>query len=213
MQLLSINIGQARKMIEAKVNGLSGIYKSPVAGEVQIAVLGVDGDAVCDTKNHGGPDQALYVYGQVDYAWWEAELATTLAPGTFGENLTISDLCSADLNIGDRLLIGPVVLEVSAPRIPCHVFAARMADKAFVKRFTAAERPGAYCRVIAPGVLRAGLPVALERHSGPTLSLIEMFREYYAPALTAAQIARQQAAPIAERARAHLAKKRTLSSD
>jgi hypothetical protein len=40
-----------------------------------------------------------------------------------------------------------------------------------------------------------------------------MFREYYAPALTAAQIARQQAAPIAERARADLARKRTLSSD
>ena len=56
-----------------------------------------------DTKNHGGPDQAVYVYGGADYAWWSAELEQELAPGTFGENLTISDLESAPLAIGDRL--------------------------------------------------------------------------------------------------------------
>ena len=65
-----------------------------------------------------------------------------LAPGTFGENLTISELESAPLAIGDRLHISGVILEVTAPRIPCWKLAQRMGDPGFVKRFRAAERPG-----------------------------------------------------------------------
>ena len=47
-----------------------------------------------------------------------AELGCEIAPGTFGENLTISDLETAGLAIGDRLHIGDVVLEVTAPAHP-----------------------------------------------------------------------------------------------
>ena len=74
-----------------------------------------------------------------------------IAPGTFGENLTISDLETAGLAIGDRIQVGDVCLEVTAPRIPCGTFAARMGDPGFVARFRIAERPGAYCRVIREG--------------------------------------------------------------
>jgi MOSC domain-containing protein YiiM len=212
LRVISINIGAARPMAAAKVTGTTGIYKSPVEGAVEITALGLSGDAVCDTKNHGGPDQAVYLYGQRDYDWWSAELGQALPAGTFGENLTIDGLASADLSIGDRLRIGSVVLEVAAPRIPCHVLAARMDDPQFVKRFKDAARPGAYCRVIVAGAISAGTPVALTPHNGPTLPLVEMFAEYYAPALTNAQLARQQAAPIAARFRAGLAKKSVLDN-
>ena len=89
MHLLSINIGSARTIGNANVSGQTGIYKLPVAGPVQVTADGLADDAIVDTKNHGGPDQAVYVYGGADYAWWVAELARELAPGTFGENLTI----------------------------------------------------------------------------------------------------------------------------
>jgi MOSC domain-containing protein YiiM len=210
LRLLSVNIGAARQMAAAKVTGTTGIYKGAAAGAVEITTLGLSGDAVCDTKNHGGPDQAVYVYGQRDYEWWSAECAQPLTPGTFGENLTIDGLASADLQIGDRLAIGPVVLEVTAPRIPCHVLATRMEDAQFVKRFKDAARPGAYCRVIAAGEVSAGMAVVLTSHGGPTLPLIEMFAEYYAPELTQTQLVRQLAAPIAERFRAGLKKKSVM---
>lgn len=142
MTLLSVNVGSARPMAEAKVNGATGIYKVPVAGDVMVNTLGLDGDAVCDTENHGGAGQAVYVYGTADYDWWSAKLGAPLEPGMFGENLTVAGLASADYNIGDRLRIGDVLLEISAPRIPCHVLAKRMDDAHFVKRFPGGRAPG-----------------------------------------------------------------------
>ena len=90
MHILSINIGAARTIGNANVSGQTGIYKLPVAGPVQVTADGLADDAIVDTRNHGGPDQAVYVYGGADYAWWAAELGRELTPGTFGENLTIS---------------------------------------------------------------------------------------------------------------------------
>ena len=204
MQLISINIGQARVIRKAKASGTTGIYKSPVDLPVEITALGLAGDVICDSANHGGVDQAVYVYGTTDYAWWSAELGRDLAPGTFGENLTISELESAQLSIGDRLHVGSVILEVTAPRIPCATLAARMGDPAFVKRFRYAERPGLYCRVIHEGVVQVGDPVRIERYAGETILAIEMFRDYYANNLDEAAIRRQLAAPIAVRARADI---------
>ncbi len=68
--------------------------------------------------------------------------ARNCVPGTFGENLTISGLESATFNIGDMLHIGDVTLQVTAPRIPCSTFAARMNDPHWMKKFRQAERPG-----------------------------------------------------------------------
>jgi MOSC domain-containing protein YiiM len=204
MQLISINIGHARAIRNAKESGTTGIYKSPVDVPVEITSLGLVGDVICDSANHGGVDQAVYVYGSTDYAWWSAELGRDLDPGTFGENLTIGELESAQLYIGDRLHVGSVILEVTAPRIPCATLAARMGDPAFVKRFRYAERPGLYCRVIREGAVQVGDPVTLERYAGETIAAIEMFRDFYAADLDEARIRRQLAAPIAVRARADL---------
>jgi len=204
MQLSSINIGQARAIRNGKASGTTGIYKSPVDVPIQITALGLPGDVICDSANHGGVDQAVYVYGTTDYAWWSAALERDLAPGTFGENLTIGELESAQLYIGDRLHVGAAILEVTAPRIPCATLAARMGDPAFVKRFRYAERPGLYCRVIQEGVVCVGDQVRLERYAGETILAIEMFRDYYVADLDEARIRRQLAAPIAVRARADL---------
>ena len=205
MQLISINIGQAQTIDNAKVSGTTGIYKRPMDGPVQITAAGLPGDAICDTKNHGGPDQAVYVFSSDDYAWWSAELGSELEPGTFGENLTIRGFESAKLAIGDRFHIGPdegsVILEVTAPRIPCVTLAARMGDPIFVKRFRHAERPGLYCRVIQEGTVQAGDPVRLEPYSGDRVSAIDMFRDFYTGQWTEAALRRYLAAPIAIRDR------------
>jgi MOSC domain-containing protein YiiM len=201
MHILSINIGAARTIGNANVSGQTGIYKLPVDGPVQVTADGLVDDAIVDTRNHGGPDQAVYVYGGADYARWSAELGLELAPGTFGENLTISDLESAALAIGDRLQVGGVILEVTAPRIPCWKLAQRMDDPGFVKRFRAAERPGFYCRVMCAGELRVGEPVTLAPYAGERVAVAEIFRDYYEPARDPAAIRRFLAAPLAVRAR------------
>ncbi|PWB70195.1 MAG: MOSC domain-containing protein [Anaerolineales bacterium] len=179
MKLLSINIGRERQQQRKDYVETTGIYKLPVDGPVEIKSLGIEGDAICDKKNHGGPDQALYIYGGADYAWWEGELGKQLAPGTFGDNLTISGLESAVFNVGDYLLIGEVTLQITSPRIPCGTFATRMSDPQWVKKFRAAERPGLYVRVIKEGVIKAGDPVTIEKYSGETVSIVQMYRDHY----------------------------------
>jgi MOSC domain-containing protein YiiM len=202
VRLVSVNVGEARPVANAKASGVSGIYKEPAAGRVWISPSGLAGDEVSDKENHGGPDQAVYVYGAPDYAWWAEALGRELAPGTFGENLTVSGLVSARFSVGDRLRVNDaVVLEVTAPRIPCVTLAVRMGDPAFVKRFRHAERPGLYCRVVEEGYVRAGDPVRVEPYRGETISAIEMFRDFFDPRQDEATIRRHLAAPIAIRDR------------
>ena len=77
MHLISINIGKAQPT-NVK-SGVTGIFKLPVQGPVTILLLGLPGDAICDTESHGGVDQAVYVFGAPDYVFWSevAQLATS----------------------------------------------------------------------------------------------------------------------------------------
>jgi MOSC domain-containing protein YiiM len=201
MKLISVNIGQERTQQRKNYIETTGIYKLPVQVPVEIKSLGIEQDAICDKKSHGGPDQAIYVYGGADYAWWAKELGREILPGTFGENLTISDLESARFNVGDILHIADVTLQVSAPRIPCKTFAARMDDPQWVKRFRHAERPGLYCRVLKEGFVRPGDAVSVERFTGETVSILEMYRDYYDSTKSEETLLRHLNAPIAIRAR------------
>jgi MOSC domain-containing protein YiiM len=179
MELTSVNIGLRRTQPKGDQLETTGIYKIPADGPVEIRTLGIAGDFIGDTEDHGGPDQAIYVYGGRDYAWWAEQLARRLEPGTFGENLTISDLQSAERRVGDRLRIGTAVLEVTAPRIPCSTLARRMGDPMFVKKYARAERPGLYCRVIKEGTVRAGDQVEVGAAAPESIGILELFREHY----------------------------------
>ncbi len=201
MQIISVNLGHEQAIKNGKVSEKSGIYKLPVEGLVRVSVNGLIGDVIVDLDNHGGVDQAVYIYGGNDYDWWSRTLGTPLACGTFGENLTISELESGLVSIGDRLHIGEVILEVTAPRIPCATLAARMNDPFFVKKFRQAERPGFYCRVIQEGFLKSGILVTRKPYPGETITILEMFRDWYEPDRSEAAILRFLNAPIAIRAR------------
>lgn len=204
MKLLSINIGTERQQQRKDYVEITGIYKMPVDRPVEIKSLGIEGDAIVDKKNHGGPDQALYIYGGADYAWWEQELGKELAPGTFGDNLTVSDLESASFNVGDYIHIGEVTLQVTSPRIPCGTFATRMDDPQWVKKFRAAERPGLYVRVIKEGFIKAGDPVTVEKYTGKTISIVQMYRDYYDNKYGEELLRKYLNSPIDIRSREHM---------
>lgn len=204
MKLLSINIGKEQQQQRNDYVETTGIYKLPVDRPVEIKSFGIDGDAICDTKNHGGPDQALYIYGGADYAWWSNEIGKALGPGTFGDNLTISELESSTFNVGDYLHIGEVTLQVTSPRIPCGTFATRMGDPQWVKKFRAAERPGLYVRVVKEGTIRAGDPVTVEKYSDETVSIVQMYRDHYDKDYSEELLRRYLNSPIDIRSREHL---------
>lgn len=204
MHLTSVNVGQRRTQQKGSGLETTGIYKMPTQQSVQVTSLGLEGDFIGSVDDHGGPDQAVYVYGASDYKWWSSALGNNLDPGTFGDNLTISALESARFNIGDRLHIGSVILQVTAPRTPCSTLARRMGDPMFVKKYAGAERPGLYCRVLEPGSVKTGDFVELEPFGGETVALLDIFRDYYRRDKQEVTLRRFLRAPIAIRTRAHL---------
>jgi MOSC domain-containing protein YiiM len=202
MRLASVNIGRPKELDVGGRTITTGIYKRPVPRPVRVGRLGLDGDAVVDGKVHGGPDQAVYVFGSEDYEWFSFGVGRSLEPGMFGDNLTIDGLASADFAVGDRLEIGDtVVIEVTAPRTPCNTLARRMGNPHFIKRFREGERPGLYCRVVAEGEVHMGDPVAYQLYAGDRVGVVELFRAHYDKQLPEATLRRFLVAPLAERTR------------
>jgi MOSC domain-containing protein YiiM len=158
----SVNVAVVRSDIDTRApSGRTGIDKRPVDGPVLLAADGVQGDTVCHTKHHGGPDQAVYAYAAEDLAFWAAELGQDVRPGGVGENLTVSGVDCTGAVLGERWQVGEAVLQVRSARTPCRVFAGFRGVPDLVKRFIAAGRPGAYLAVERSGLVRAGDVVTL----------------------------------------------------
>jgi MOSC domain-containing protein YiiM len=206
MRVLSINVGRSETIEHGERTFLTGINKMPAGGSVSVGESGLAGDEICDMEHHGGPDQAIYAYSANDYAWWSQQLGRQIRHGTFGENLTIADFPD-DMNAGDRLLIGDLILEATAPRIPCSTFAAQMQDGNFGLRFRRAERPGVYFRVLNPGEVAPGDAVTLVENPSASVSMLEIFRLWFVPHPAVDAMQRIVDAPVAIRVRERFAKK------
>jgi MOSC domain-containing protein YiiM len=184
MRLLSVNIGKPRPNPWKPV-ARTGIDKRPVSGPVMVTApgpkghgdVGLAGDRAYDVRHHGGTDQAVYAYAREDLDAWAAELGRTLDNGVFGENLTTVGVAVNDALIGERWRIGDdVILEACCPRIPCGTFQGWMEREGWIKRFTAAARAGAYLRVISPGLISAGDPVAIDYRPAHDVTVAVTFR-------------------------------------
>lgn len=154
--LVSVNVGRVRTVDWHGRGVTTAIWKEPVAGGVYIGFNGLTGDEQADARVHGGPEKAAYAYSTADYSWWEDELAAILAPGTFGENLTVAGVDVGAAVAGDQWHVGTAVLAVTQPRGPCFKLGLRMSDAAFVKQFSAVGRLGTYLKVLEPGEIEAG---------------------------------------------------------
>lgn len=199
VRLDAVNVGTLERL-HPEHRTRTGIHKRPVGGAVLCDANGLLGDAVGNRKHHGGPDQAVYLYSVSDYAWWEQQLGHACPPGLFGENLTIADWWPSP-RVGDRIRFGDVVLELTAPRIPCATLAARLGDPSFVKRFAAAGRSGAYARVLQGGTLEAGQEGRLSRGDADWPTIDALFALWYARPRDASPIIHALRAPLAHRYR------------
>ena len=205
MRLSSVNIGVVERIGHGEKTASTGICKRPHDGAVYIGKSGLDGDAIVDERHHGGADQAVYAYSGEDYRWWSDTLGRDCPPGLFGDNLTI-DRLPGNLAIGDRLLIGDVVLEVTSARIPCGTLAMRMQDPGFGLAFRKAERPGVYLRVLNAGEVAAGDAVTLVEAPSGSVTALDLFRFAYETTHEAQRLREFLDAPIAERIRSQVEK-------
>lgn len=175
----SVNVGNL--VPNPAKGGVTGFGKRPAEGPVFVSApgtdkgkSGVEGDAIGDRAAHGGDDQAVYAFAREDLDDWERALHRELVNGSFGENFTTVGLDPNEAFIGERWQVGDrLLLQVTAPRIPCKTFAARMGVRRWARRFTEAGRPGAYLRVLEPGPVCAGDPVRIAHRPahGVTISM------------------------------------------
>jgi MOSC domain-containing protein YiiM len=164
--VLTVNLAHPRPNSD-KGKLRTGIDKRPTNDAISVRApgpmhdglgSGLVGDFIGDTQFHGGDDQAVYAYAREDLDVWQRELERDLDNGMFGENFTTAGVDVTGSRIGERWHVGSdgVVLEVSAPRIPCRTFATWLSIQGWVKTFTKAATPGAYLRVVQSGTVRAG---------------------------------------------------------
>jgi MOSC domain-containing protein YiiM len=178
-RVISLNRGHISDLVIGGRPGRTAIDKRPVTGSVAVGRLGLDGDEMADKRYHGGVEQALYAYAREDLDWWTERLARELPNGIFGENLTTAGIDISAALIGETWQVGAVVVQVTAPRIPCVTFKSWLGEPQWVKRFAAAGRPGAYLRVLTPGVAQAGDELTVLGTPSQAVTVAESMRAFY----------------------------------
>jgi MOSC domain-containing protein YiiM len=152
----------------------TAIDKRPVSGPVRIEELGPQGDRHVD-RAHGGVDAAVYVYAAEDAAYFGELLDREIPPGFFGDNVRTGGLDVTGALLGERWWLGEpgtgVLVEVRKPRTPCHNFSMRIGIDGFHVDFNRTGRVGAMCRVLEPGVVRAGDAVTVEHRPDHEVSI------------------------------------------
>lgn len=184
--VLTVNIAHPRTNPDTKQKP-TGIDKRPTDAVVEVRApgpmrgglgSGLVGDLVSEQKHHGGDDQAVYAYAREDLDAWEVELDRQIGNGVFGENLTTAGIDVTNAVIGERWSVGDggLVLEVTRPRTPCRTFSTWLEIDDWIKTFTDRGVPGAYLRIITPGVVCAGDSIELLERPGHDVTIGLVFR-------------------------------------
>ena len=121
--------------------------------EALITERGIDGDRQRDPRFHGGPDRAIVLFSLEVIRALQSE-GHPIAPGTTGENLTVSGIDWKTIAPGSELAIGEARLRVTTHTSPCKKIAPSFLGNDFT-RISQKLHPG-WSRVCAR-VLHGGL--------------------------------------------------------
>ncbi len=148
--------------VVAQVSISDGGVPKVAVDRVDIGFGGIVGDVQATRVHHGRPWQALCLWSSEVIAAFAAQ-GHPLAPGTAGENVTISGLDWADVRPGVQMQLGTVRCEVLAFALPCSKNARWFSGGEYdVMHHERGPVSRVYARVVAPGELHAGDAVVLE---------------------------------------------------
>ena len=163
-QLLSVQIGPARRVKIGERSVLTASGKQRVTGSVPVMALGLFGDEQADLSVHGGLEKAVYAYPSEHYPFWQDArqraglglIDDSLPHGSLGENLTLAGLLETGVWAGDVLRFAHCELRVTLPREPCYKFNASIGFARASRLMAQSGLCGFYLAVQTPGVLCAG---------------------------------------------------------
>lgn len=150
-------MGQVHQISTSK----GGVPKLPIETAV-VDESGLVGDLQADRVHHSSPDQALCLFSLEVIEAFQAE-GHPIAPGSAGENITVSGIDWDEVTPGTRMRIGPVEIEITYYATPCSKNAQWFADGRF-NRMHPSKHPGesrVYARVLRGGPIKPGDPIEL----------------------------------------------------
>lgn len=171
MKIVGLYIGKKRPF--GPRAQFSGIDKRSV-DRAEIDELGMVDDVQVDKRFHGGSERALHQYALKSYERIIKRfplLHKTALPGSIGENLTVNGMNDTNVCIGDTYQMGPLVLQVSSPRIPCWKISHKMNMPDLDKFVAEKQITGWYYRVMEGGCLSIGDEVTCLERPNPDLSI------------------------------------------
>ena len=181
MQVISVNVGQPRKVVWKGQIVETGIFKEPVEGWVAVRRLNLEGDRQADLTVHGGLDKAIYAYPAEHYSFWREQFPEMDLPwGMFGENLTLTGLLEDAVHIGDHFQVGSAKLMVTQPRLPCFKLGIKFGRDDILKRFLRSGMTGFYFAVHEEGEVAAGDSISLlhrDEHQIKVADIVRLYRE------------------------------------
>ena len=181
MQVISVNVGQPRKVLWNDQIVETGIFKEAVEGRVAVRRLNIDGDRQADLEVHGGLDKAIYAYPAEHYPFWREQFPEMELPwGMFGENLTLTGLLEDTVHIGDHFQVGSAKLMVTQPRLPCFKLGIKFGRDDILKRFLVSGMTGFYFAVLEEGEVAAGDRSACyirDEHQVQVADIVRLYRE------------------------------------
>ena len=163
----SVQVGRVKPMPGAGPATQSAIDKRAVPGGARLRIGGFEGDEVADRKYHGGRDQAALFFAASSYPVFEVRLKRALAPGSFGENVTVEGFDESVACVGDVCRVGEATIEVATSRSPCATLARHLVDPGIVAAIRAPHRAGWYVRVLDEGLVRPGDAITLVSRPHP----------------------------------------------
>jgi MOSC domain-containing protein YiiM len=142
--------------VESINTSRGGVPKTAVL-EARVTTEGIAGDVQRDLRYHGGPERAVSLYSLERIADLQRE-GHPIAPGTAGENVTITGIDWTLVAPGRELQIGEVRLAVTRYASPCEKIRHNFSDEDFT-RISQKVHPGwsrVYTRVVTAGTIRPG---------------------------------------------------------
>jgi MOSC domain-containing protein YiiM len=181
MQVISVNVGQPRRVVWNGQIEETGIYKEAVKGRVAVRKLNLEGDSQADLTVHGGLDKAVYAYPTEHYSFWREQFPEMELPwGMFGENLTITGLLEDAVHIGDHFQVGSAKLMVTQPRIPCYKLGIKFGRDDILRRFLMSGMTGFYFAVLEEGDVAAGDSISMlhqDEHQVTVAGIVRLYSE------------------------------------
>lgn len=176
MKVISTNLGKPTKIIWNGKETMTGIYKHPVDEALFLDVEDVQGDTVVDRRYHGGTHKACYLFSTENYPYWKEKYPLLdWNWGMFGENLTIEGLDESQLRIGSIYKLGDALVQITQPREPCYKLGIRFGNQDILKQFKDHGFPGAYLRILEPGIVSVGDSMKLVKESKSTLTVQQFY--------------------------------------